>query len=160
MPVRERAVEFLMRERVGDQVWHGHTGRCQTMKTSEYVQAQIEADALYVGLVNTINWNRVLLVAISRHARLKHDEGAGICGECVKDALKQLDYASYSYVEDAPDTRPDLERQLAEWKADEEEHGWHEYQDFPKIRKEREQYAKLEREKKDRLDALYNTPTP
>lgn len=143
MPVRASARSAMVTRRLGVQTYNGHTGRCQSMPTSQLVEALIEADTEFVAIVQQINWNRVLLQASARHNRLKrlarsggaeHRDGGygdtGICGTCLMEAMLLLDSCSAGWVEDAPRVDPDLARELAEWREDEALNPWSPDMDF------------------------------
>lgn len=96
MPVRARIVENLTHETVGYQVWDGLTGRCKTVPTADYHEAQKAADVLFERIVDAIDWPRVLIEACSRHFDLvragahksiKHDIVQDVCGDCLHEAL-------------------------------------------------------------------------
>lgn len=96
MPVRDHAVELMMTQRYGTQVFNGITGECTTMP--DYDERRKEMDAEYVELMERIDWHRILLVAAGRHLALDHDDldhpdlmVDGLCGECVLAALLDRD---------------------------------------------------------------------
>jgi hypothetical protein len=138
MPERVQVVTMMAEREIGVQVWHGGTGRCQSMKTSDYVAAQIRADELYVDIVGRINWNRILLMAKARHVYVHKGDGDATCGHCLQDAMLALDYAVYDWPPDSEDYCPrnsdHLKEGLAETLADEERHPWFENMDFPELR--------------------------
>jgi hypothetical protein len=101
MPVREKAISNLMAGLIGDQ-WYRH-GICESMPHKDNQAVSELVEAIYVRLMDRLDWNRVILEASSRHLALEHDRHPtvneislfgvdGICGECVNEALLALDF--------------------------------------------------------------------
>lgn len=101
MPVRDKIATWLGEKFTGGHTWDGRVGECRTMPTEDYYRARDAADALFVHLVDGIDWPRVVLEAMSRHGAL---EDAGVhptvrngwlherlCPDCIREALLAKD---------------------------------------------------------------------
>lgn len=108
MPVRDKAREWLTRQVVGLHVWDGRTDQCLTMPTDEYDDVANAMAFLWQGLVDSVDWSRVLLEASVRCAELDHAHGGGTrtCGESVQEALL-TDERSLGHWERSPTTPRD-----------------------------------------------------
>jgi hypothetical protein len=81
--------------------WFMH-GICQSMPDKEYRGVSELVEALYVRMVESTDWNRVILEASTRHLALDHDPPEdrgvrlfaveGICGECLNEALLAVSF--------------------------------------------------------------------
>lgn len=102
MPVREKAIGNLMAGLIGDQ-WY-QDGVCQSMPHGDNRAVSELVEAIYVRLIDRLDWNRIILEAHGRHLALDHkyaetDEfrfGVDqICGECLNEALLATDFGGY-----------------------------------------------------------------
>lgn len=101
MPVRNKVVTWLGERFGGVQTWNGLTGECRTIPTDDYYATRDAADALYVDLIERIDWPRILLESISRHGSLENarvhpaQRGGsvirGTCADCLQAALLARD---------------------------------------------------------------------
>lgn len=106
MPVRAKAVDRIIRELTGGVSYNNvtHTARVggvdgEVMDRDEYDRRYVEpVDRIFEIVVDSIDWNRVMLEASARHGSLasnpEHDErNVGhsyedvICPECLCEAL-------------------------------------------------------------------------
>jgi hypothetical protein len=97
MPVRARAVGRLAIDAVGHQWFDNSRGfECKSMPTAAYNETSDAADVLYERIVDSIDWSRILIEAVSRHFDLvrlgSHSQGANdivedVCGSCLQEAL-------------------------------------------------------------------------
>lgn len=97
MPVRSKIATWLGEQFAGVQVWDGRIGECRTMPTDDYYANRDAAEALYVALINNIDWPRILIESMSRHGALedagKHPDqrhgwmAENTCSECIREAL-------------------------------------------------------------------------
>jgi hypothetical protein len=97
MPVRARVVERLVSDAVGQQWFDNSQGlQCKSMPTAEYHKTTDAADVLYERVVDSIDWPRVLIEAMSRHSDLMRlgnhgtrttDISEDVCGSCIQEAL-------------------------------------------------------------------------
>lgn len=93
MSVRDKAIEFLTRRVVpGVHFTYGEPS------DPRWTEEWSKAEALYLALVGTIDWQRVVLEAWSRHNALHPSDDAekgiwydSLCGECVREALLTQD---------------------------------------------------------------------
>lgn len=94
MPVRDKAVDRILREAGLRMAFNNadYTARVngETMTRDEFDKRFWDpADRIYERVVDTIDWNRVLLEASARHAALNHEDWLieDICPDCLCEAL-------------------------------------------------------------------------
>lgn len=89
-------VKTLTQDVVGQHVWNGARGECQTMPTEQYEAAEEAMAAVLERVVVAVDWPRLLMEASWRHMQLHPDrketerywsEAEGVCGECLAEAL-------------------------------------------------------------------------
>lgn len=97
MPVREKAIDKALRTILAGQNmsfnnvhWTAQIGD-EVMTRDEFDERYWDPiDRVYEAVVDSIDWNRVLLEATQRHISLKHsdeDYYGFLCPECVGEAL-------------------------------------------------------------------------
>jgi hypothetical protein len=114
MPVRDRLAGELWEQFTGVHVWDGRVGECKTMPTDDYYAARAAADALFVFLIDRIDWKRVFLDAMGRHGSLidadihpkTRDDWMfpRACPDCVREALLTRDRLAEGWVTDGKAT--------------------------------------------------------
>lgn len=45
----------------------------------------------YERLIESVDWNRVVIQAMAEHAKNHYDRGYPVCGECIKSVLLRTD---------------------------------------------------------------------
>ncbi|KQP62986.1 hypothetical protein [Nocardioides sp. Leaf285] len=134
MPNRDRVVDAMTERAVGSHSWRNGPGPRQHIcgttgsdgcglprDADEAAQAinqqRAAADAVYVEVIEGVDWNRVIMIAQSRHlGALDHDTdhvsteplyGAELpCGDCLTEAALSLDFGSSSWGGDPTDVSP------------------------------------------------------
>lgn len=97
MPIRNAANHKLAELIAGEDLGSYHrVDNFPAVYSREFHQRRLEADRIFVQLVEYIDWNRLLIQASRRHAIVhseKHFKNhgfgpiAGVCGECLREAL-------------------------------------------------------------------------
>lgn len=92
MPVRDKVVGRAVKELYG---WtHFNNLKLTAYKGDQEYDGKVydedfnRIDKLWVSIIDSIDWNRVMLEATTRHIALDHsDPRVGACHECVQEAL-------------------------------------------------------------------------
>lgn len=103
MPERDKAVRRMVEMTVGTRATDPITKRAPSVRKRDWEGLEAMMDEAFVEIVQTIDWGRVLMTAQARHEALtdadmhpdppEHsalvdvDERAGLCPECVVNAL-------------------------------------------------------------------------
>lgn len=101
MPVRDKAVYRLLEDIIGVRTFDGRTGEPgfgDPMTAAAYSYAHRGVQAMYVRMVESVDWSRVLIEATSRCIQLGHDHERTesfltVCGESVRCAMLSRDWA-------------------------------------------------------------------
>ena len=103
MPVRVNAGYQLASRILNDQPWWS-----DTKWNSTWMDAEDVGDAIFVDVVNVVDWQRVLIEASVIHltrseTHQKSEVVEGICGKCVRDALLNVERLINADVPEIPE---------------------------------------------------------
>lgn len=137
MPNRARVVEMLTTDKVGTHAWRNLPGaeahlcenapdcglpRDNAAARRKIAETAAEMDALYVRIMDEIDWNRVMEIARSRHRMaldamedgepIVHVQTADLygievpCGECICEAVLSVEFYAFHWKYGPSDKSP------------------------------------------------------
>lgn len=127
MPVRDKAVSTILHVLMGDTPYHFNnvhmtaTVNGKKMSRDKFDEIYMDPiERIYERVVDSIDWNRVMLEASARHIALGHDEGEDrdsfphtedICPKCLCEALLTDDtHSDWKSNPDAPRFHSEVRR--------------------------------------------------